>query len=108
MYAPAISFPRGVLTKSDLQALNNSETLRLLTIIELSCYTCKQVVNDPQIQGSYRRRIARAIKDDRRKRHKRRKDADTMFAAFAKTGLSDEPGAPQAASTSSATPEVHQ
>ncbi|KAH8099404.1 hypothetical protein BXZ70DRAFT_298006 [Cristinia sonorae] len=73
-----------------LNALNNSETLRLLAIIELSCYSCKQVVNDPQIQNSYRRRIARAIKDDRRKRHKRRKDADSMVAAFAKTGLDDD------------------
>ncbi|TCD69906.1 hypothetical protein EIP91_005730 [Steccherinum ochraceum] len=74
-----------------LNALNNSETLRLLAIIELSCYTCKQVVNDPQIQHSYRRRIARVIKDDRRKRHKRRKDADSMVAAFAKAGISEHP-----------------
>ena len=76
-----------------IQALNNSETLRLLAIIELSCYTCKQVVNDPQIQNSYRRRIARAIRDDRRKRHKRRKDAESMVAAFAKAGLSDDTSA---------------
>jgi len=79
-----------------LNALNNAETLRLLAIIELSCYACKQVVNDPQIQSSHRRRIARAIKDDRRKRHKRRKDAESMVAAFAKTGLSDDTS-PQAA-----------
>lgn len=30
------------------------------------------------------------IKDDRRKRHKRRKDQDAMVAAFAKTGLDDQ------------------
>ncbi|KIP11387.1 hypothetical protein PHLGIDRAFT_114521 [Phlebiopsis gigantea 11061_1 CR5-6] len=71
-----------------LNALNNSETLRLLAIIELSCYTSKHTVN-PDVQHSHLRRIARVIKDDRRKRHRRRKDQDAMVAAFAKTGLAE-------------------
>ncbi|KAI0788500.1 hypothetical protein C8Q75DRAFT_235891 [Abortiporus biennis] len=73
-----------------LNTLNNSETLRLLAIIELSCYSCKAALSDAGIQASYRRRIVRAIKDDRRKRHKRRKDQDAMVAAFAKTGIDDQ------------------
>ena len=68
------------------QALNNSETLRLLAIIELSCYTCKHTA---ETGASHMRRISRLIKDDRRKRHKRRKDQDAMVAAFAKTGIED-------------------
>ena len=74
---------------SDLQALNNSETLRLLAIIELSCYTCKHTTSTPEVAGSHMRRVAKVIKDDRRKRHKRRKDQDAMVAAFAKTGIND-------------------
>ncbi|KAI0082276.1 hypothetical protein K474DRAFT_1565941, partial [Panus rudis PR-1116 ss-1] len=70
-----------------LNALNNSETLRLLAIIELCSLACKHFNGDPHLQNTYRRRIARAIKDDRRKRHKRRKDQDAMVAAFANTGL---------------------
>lgn len=70
------------------KALNNSETLRLLAIIELSCYSCNHTVN-PEIQHSHFRRIARVIKDDRRKRHKRRRDQDAMVAAFARTGIDD-------------------
>ncbi|EKM61113.1 uncharacterized protein PHACADRAFT_134317 [Phanerochaete carnosa HHB-10118-sp] len=72
-----------------LNALNNSETLRLLAIIELSCYTCKHIGANPEIQGSHMRRVARVIKDDRRKRHKRRKDQEAMVTAFAKTGIDD-------------------
>ncbi|GJE87648.1 hypothetical protein PsYK624_037310 [Phanerochaete sordida] len=72
-----------------LNALNNSETLRLLAIIELSCYTCKHAANAPEVSGSHMRRVAKVIKDDRRKRHKRRKDQDAMVAAFAKTGIED-------------------
>jgi len=36
------------------------------------------------MHGKARRRIERLIKDDRRKRHRRRKDQDAMFDAFAK------------------------
>ncbi|KAI0735065.1 hypothetical protein C8Q76DRAFT_269207 [Earliella scabrosa] len=73
-----------------LQALNNSETVRLLASIELACYACKQAMADPATHGTFRRRVARLIKDDRRRRHKRRKDQDAMVAAFARTGLGDE------------------
>ena len=71
-----------------MKALNNSETLRLLAIIELSCYASKHGSNS-EIQHTHMRRIARVIKDDRRKRHKRRKDQDAMIDAFARTGLDD-------------------
>ncbi|CAL1695612.1 unnamed protein product [Somion occarium] len=74
-----------------LNALNNSETLRLLALIELCCTSCKHFNTDPHIQNMYRRRVARAIKDDRRKRHKRRKDQEAMISAFARTALVDEP-----------------
>lgn len=71
------------------QAHNNSETLRLLTSIELACYRCKQALADPRIHNKSRRRIERVIKDDRRRRHRRRKDADAMVDAFAKQNLSE-------------------
>lgn len=71
------------------QALNNSETLRLLAIIELSCHTCKHTGGSQELQGSHMRRISRVIKDDRRKRHRRRKDQEAMVNAFAKTGIDD-------------------
>ncbi|KAL6309886.1 hypothetical protein BKA93DRAFT_722496 [Sparassis latifolia] len=74
-----------------LNALNNSETVRLLASIDLACYSCKQAVADPAMHKSHRRRVARIIKDDRRRRHKRRKDQDSMFAAFARTGLNAGP-----------------
>jgi hypothetical protein len=70
------------------KALNNSETLRLLAIIELSCYSTKHS-GGAEIQHSHMRRIARVIKDDRRKRHKRRKDQDAMVTAFERTKLAD-------------------
>ena len=72
------------------QALNNTETVRLLASIELACYACKQAMADPAMHGAFRRRVARTIKDDRRRRHKRRKDQDAMIDAFAHTGLGGE------------------
>jgi len=73
-----------------LNALNNSETLRLLASIELACYRCKQAVADPRLHSKARRKIERLIKDDRRKRHRRRKDQEAMIDAFAKQNLSTE------------------
>jgi hypothetical protein len=73
------------------QALNNSETLRLLASIELACYRCKVSLQDPRIHHKARRRIERLIKDDRRKRHRRRKDQESLIDAFAKQNLSKEP-----------------
>ncbi|KAI0815054.1 hypothetical protein BC629DRAFT_1468932 [Irpex lacteus] len=72
-----------------LNALNNSETLRLQAIIEVSCYSCKHTMANPELLNSHRKRISRVIKDDRRKRHKRRKDQDAMFDAFARTGIEE-------------------
>ena len=73
-----------------IQALNNSETIRLLASIELACYRCKQAVADPRLHSKARRKIERLIKDDRRKRHRRRKYQEAMIDAFAKQNLSTE------------------
>ncbi|KAJ3535254.1 hypothetical protein NMY22_g6570 [Coprinellus aureogranulatus] len=73
-----------------LNALNNSETLRLLACIELACYRCKQAIADPRNHVKTRRRIERVIKDDRRRRHRRRKDQEAMIDAFAKQTLSND------------------
>lgn len=73
-----------------LNALNNSETLRLLASIELACYRCKQALVDPRLHSKSRRKIERVIKDDRRRRHRRRKDQEAMIDAFAKQNLSTE------------------
>src|SRR5688572_21849903 len=70
------------------QALNNSETLRLLASIELACYRCKLALSDPRLHSKGRRRIERLIKDDRRKRHRRRKEQDAMIDAFARQDIS--------------------
>ncbi|KAJ7630872.1 hypothetical protein FB45DRAFT_916799 [Roridomyces roridus] len=70
-----------------LNALNNSETLRLLASIELACYKCKQALADPRMHTKARRRIERVIKDDRRRRHRRRKDQDAMIDAFSKQSI---------------------
>jgi len=72
-----------------LNALNNAETLRLLASIELACYRSRQALNDPRNHCRARRRIDRVIKDDRRKRHRRRKAQDDMIEAFAKQDLSE-------------------
>ncbi|TEB35182.1 hypothetical protein FA13DRAFT_1811707 [Coprinellus micaceus] len=84
-----------------LNALNNSETLRLLACIELACYRCKQAVVDPRSHVKTRRRIERVIKDDRRRRHRRRKDQEAMIDAFAKQTLSSDlpQGTPNSANT---------
>lgn len=74
------------------QALNNSETLRLLASIELACYKCKQAVADPRLHTKARRRIERVIKDDRRRRHRRRKDQDAMIDAFSKQTIGSGSG----------------
>jgi len=68
-------------------ALNASETLRLLACIELACYRCKQAVADPRSHHKSRHRIERAIKDDRRKRHRRRQEQETMIDLFSKQDL---------------------
>ena len=73
-----------------LQAMNNSDTLRLLASIELACYRCKQALMDPRLHYKARRRVERIIKDDRRKRHRRRKDQDAMVDAFARQTLTNE------------------
>ncbi|KIJ68523.1 hypothetical protein HYDPIDRAFT_82685 [Hydnomerulius pinastri MD-312] len=73
-----------------LNALNNSDTLRLLASIELACYRCRLAVVDPRTHAKTRRRIERIIKDDRRKRHKRRKDQDAMIDAFSRQNLDEE------------------
>jgi len=79
-----------------LNALNNSETIRLLASIELACYKCKQALADPRLHTKARRRIERVIKDDRRRRHRRRKDQDAMIDAFSKQTIGNGSGAMEA------------
>ncbi|TFK41235.1 hypothetical protein BDQ12DRAFT_733545 [Crucibulum laeve] len=74
-----------------LNALNNSETLRLLASIELACYRSKQALTEPRLHSKSRRKIERVIKDDRRRRHRRRKDQEAMIDAFAKQNLATDP-----------------
>lgn len=73
-----------------LNAVNNSETLRLLASIELACYRCRLAVVDPRTHTKSRRRIERVIKEDRRRRHRRRKDQDAMIDAFQQHHLGDD------------------
>lgn len=47
-------------------------------------------MTDPRLHGKTRRRIERAIKDDRRRRHRRRKDAEAMVDMFSKQTIMDE------------------
>jgi len=79
--------PDGVLSWS-LNAVNIADTLRLLASIELACYKSKQIFSDPMRYTSVRRKIERVIRDDRRKRHKRKRDEETMISAFAQQKLS--------------------
>ncbi|KAJ4486045.1 hypothetical protein J3R30DRAFT_3443550 [Lentinula aciculospora] len=80
----------GVVSWS-LNALNNSETLRLLASIELACYKCKNALTDPRRAGRDRKKIERIIKDDRRRRHRRRKDQEALIDAFAHSNISNGP-----------------
>ncbi|KAG2150073.1 hypothetical protein BD769DRAFT_1624603 [Suillus cothurnatus] len=73
-----------------LNAVNNTETLRLLASIELACYRCRLAVVDPRTHTKSRRRIERVIKEDRRRRHRRRKDQDAMIDAFQQHHLGDD------------------
>ncbi|KAG1862211.1 hypothetical protein F4604DRAFT_1786526 [Suillus subluteus] len=72
------------------EAVNNTETLRLLASIELACYRCRLAVVDPRTHTKSRRRIERVIKEDRRRRHRRRKDQDAMIDAFQQHHLVDD------------------
>ncbi|KAL0578723.1 hypothetical protein V5O48_003279 [Marasmius crinis-equi] len=89
----------GVVSWS-LNALNNSETLRLLASIELACYKCKNVLSDPRLAMRSRRKIERVIKEDRRRRHKRRKEQEALIDAFAKQDLGGDQPQPAAADPS--------
>ncbi len=62
----------------------------MLASIELACYKCRQAVGDPRMHSKSRRKVERLIKDDRRKRHRRRKDQEAMIDAFAKQNLSTD------------------
>ncbi|KAF8529504.1 hypothetical protein JB92DRAFT_2696262 [Gautieria morchelliformis] len=76
----------GVLSWS-LNAINMTDTLRLLASIELACYRSKQLFSDPKRYSSSRRKIERVIRDDRRKRHRRKRDEEDMISAFGQQKL---------------------
>lgn len=59
--------------------------------IELACYKSKQALMDPRLHSKARRRIEKVIKEDRRKRHRRRKDQEALVDAFAKQNLDSVP-----------------
>ncbi|KAI6007276.1 hypothetical protein EDD15DRAFT_41833 [Pisolithus albus] len=80
----------GSVVSWSLNALNNSETLRLLASVELACYRCSLAVIDPRTHSKIRRRIERTIKEDRRRRHRRRKDHDAMIDAFSRQHLDED------------------
>ena len=46
---------------------------------------------DPRLHSKARRRIEKVIKEDRRKRHRRRKDQEALVDAFAKQNLDSVP-----------------
>jgi len=73
--------PEGVVSWS-LNALNNSETLKLLASVELACYRCGLALSNPGLHGKVRRRIEKLVKEDRRRRHKRRREDDDLVTAF--------------------------
>jgi len=67
-----------------LNTMNNSETIKLLTSIEIACHRCRQTLADPKQHNKIRRRVERIIKEDRKRRHRRRRDEDAMVEAFEK------------------------
>lgn len=79
--------PTGDVLSWSLCTINMSDTLRLLASIELACYRARQLFADPARFSNTRRRIERVIRDDRRKRHKRKRDEETMISAFAQQKL---------------------
>lgn len=95
-------------TYRSLQALNNAETLRLLAILELSCVPCGKSGLPESQPNTHRRRIARLIKDDKKRRHKRRKDQEAMIAAFAQAGLGGSSSGSDIGTPSDAEPQEHQ
>lgn len=64
-----------------------TDTLRLLASIELACYRSKQLFSDPKRYSSSRRKIERVIREDRRKRHRRKRDEEDMISAFGQQKL---------------------
>lgn len=79
------------ILKTIFKASNNSDTIRLLASIELACYKCKNALTDTRKAGKDRKKIDRIIKEDRRRRHRRRKDQEALIDAFAKSNIGSEP-----------------
>ncbi|KAH8835721.1 hypothetical protein DL96DRAFT_1702689 [Flagelloscypha sp. PMI_526] len=75
-----------------LNASTSGDTLKLLASIELAAYKSKDATSDPRSHAKARRRVERVIKEDRRRRHKRRKETESMFDAFASTTIGDQGG----------------
>jgi hypothetical protein len=87
-FIAAVSAPSRLISVSRLrQAVNMADTLRLLASIELACYRSKQLFTDPKRYSSSRRKIERVIRDDRRKRHRRKRDEEDMISAFGQQKL---------------------
>ncbi|CAG7846018.1 SubName: Full=Uncharacterized protein {ECO:0000313/EMBL:CCA69252.1} [Serendipita indica DSM 11827] len=79
--------PAGVISYS-LHAQTNNDALRLLASIELAAYKLGSVSGtENRAQSKLRRKIERTIREDRRKRHKRRKDDDMLVAMLGNASL---------------------
>jgi len=74
------------VTSWSLNAINNSDALKLLASIELACYRCTQAVIDPAHHSKTRRRIEKMVREDRRRRHYHKKQEEELAAAFEKLG----------------------
>ena len=77
---------RGLL----VQAINNSDALKLLASIELACYRCKQAILDPSRYSKSRRRIEKVVREDRRRRHTSKKEEEDLVAAFGSQQIAPE------------------
>ncbi|EJD55178.1 hypothetical protein AURDEDRAFT_109612 [Auricularia subglabra TFB-10046 SS5] len=81
--------PSGV-TSWSLNAVNNSDALKLLASIELACYRCKQAILDPARYNKTRRRIEKVVREDRRRRHNNKREEDELAMAFGQQRIEDE------------------
>ncbi|KZW00637.1 hypothetical protein EXIGLDRAFT_720872 [Exidia glandulosa HHB12029] len=90
------------VTSWSLNAVNNSDALKLLASIELACYRCKQAILDPGRYNKSRRRIEKVVREDRRKRHNNKREEDELATAFGQQTIAADEG-----STSSTPFDTH-
>ncbi|KAH7104462.1 hypothetical protein BKA62DRAFT_461675 [Auriculariales sp. MPI-PUGE-AT-0066] len=94
------------VTSWSLNAVNNSDAVKLLTCIELACYCSKSAMLETHKYNKSRRRIEKVVREDRRRRHNSKKEEDDLAAAFGSQQIAPEGAAsaissPFAAATTS-------